>query len=220
MKKSFKIFCLVIISFGIFISIMELPSILYWSISHITKYLWFLGGILLYFLTRMIPAVKQNEGLFQTFSHELSHTVVGLLFLRKIHSFKATDRDGGEIWHSGRSSIGESYITLAPYCLPLGTYIFLLLGLFWSNSTLAVLHLFVGYTLAFHILCFYTQLSPSQSDIKKFGNLFSYLFILFFWIFNLSVILVSIRYDIIEAFGTLLGEYWHNITSLIGLFLS
>jgi hypothetical protein len=37
----------------------------------------------------------------QTFSHELTHTIVGLMFGRKIHAFRATAGEGGEMCHSG-----------------------------------------------------------------------------------------------------------------------
>lgn len=166
-----------------------------------------------YFLLRITP-LSRNESWAQTFSHELSHTVVGMMFLQKIHSFKA-EEDTGEISHSGKG-YGRIFITLAPYCLPIYTYAFILLRLTAASNMLYIFDILIGFTLAFHIICFWKQTRPYQTDIQRFGNLRSYLFIVAFWVFNASVILLSIRKGVVESVIYLFPRYWGHIVNWSG----
>ena len=63
---------------------MEFYPVLLWGIKHYTLYKWFGAGFGVYFLLRLLPFVRKNEVFIQTFSHELTHTIVGLMFFRNI----------------------------------------------------------------------------------------------------------------------------------------
>jgi hypothetical protein len=158
----------------------------------------------------LLPFFRKNEKFMQTFSHELTHTIVGLMFGRKIHSFRATAGEGGEMCHSG-GRFGGIFISLAPYCLPLFTYVFLLLRIIGAWKLLLWFDVFVGFTLAFHIVCFATQTRNYQTDISSRGYLKSYLFIVLFWLFNATVILLSVRKGIVNAVTYLFPQYWGDI---------
>ena len=82
----------------------------------LATYQWMLYGMLAYYLLRRLSFIRRNEEWMQTFSHELSHTIVSLLFFKKIHSFHV-EENNGVVWHSG--GFGGIFITLAPYCLPI-----------------------------------------------------------------------------------------------------
>lgn len=113
-----------IVSFLLVLTIVEFFPTFGWVCNHISRYQWMLYGMVGYFVIRMIPSVSRNEKWLQTFSHELSHTIVGMMFFQKIHSFHA-EENHGVVWRSGRN-IGGIFIGLAPYCLPIFTYAFIL----------------------------------------------------------------------------------------------
>lgn len=185
------------------------PAIL-WTLKHFAVYKWTGVGSGAYFLLRLLPCIKKNEGFMQTFSHELTHTIVGLMFGRKIYSFKATNGDGGEMWHSG-GRFGDMFISLAPYCLPIFTYAFLVLRIIGAWKLLLWFDILIGFTLAFHIVCFARQTRNYQTDISSQGYLKSYLFIVLFGLFNATIILLSIRKGIVNSVTYLLSQYWQDI---------
>jgi hypothetical protein len=146
---------------------------------------------------------------FQTFTHELTHTVVAILFFRKIHGFHA-DEKGGVMYHSG-GRFGDIFISLAPYCFPIFTYIFLFLRIFSAENHILWFDVFVGFTLAFHISCFTKQTGNHQTDIQRNGYFKSYLFIAVFGLFNASIILLCIPKGIVKSFIYLFSQYWKDV---------
>jgi hypothetical protein len=69
----------------------------------------------------------------------------------------------------------------------------------------------IGFTAAFHIGCFRRQTGTYQSDIRSMGILRSYLFIFAMWTLNLTILLLSIRYGVIDAYKNLAVEYYDQI---------
>ena len=76
---------------------------------------------------------------------------------------------------------------------------------------LYVFDLLIGFTLAFHILCFSKQTRLAQSDIQGQGYLRAFLFIFVSWFFNATIIFLSIRKGIIGAITYIFPEYWNDI---------
>ena len=167
-----------------------------------------IGGFIVLSILRIF---NKNLEWLRTFSHELSHTVVGLLFFRKIHSFQA-EIGTGVMSHSGGIRFGDIFISLAPYCLPLFTYILLFLRELGASSSLYIFDIMIGFTTAFHISCFRRQIGSYQSDITSVGILRSYLFIFAMWVVNLTILLLSIRMGVLESFKELAIDYWDTIT--------
>ena len=195
---------------------MVIPAV-EWAYSHWEMYRWFLIGVGSYFLLHFFRIIARNERWLQTFSHELSHTVVSMLFLRRIHSFSATTGEGA-ITHSGRIQFGQIFIALAPYCLPIFTYALLFLRLLGAQKSLYIFDIMIGFTFAFHLLCFWRQTGSHQTDIRSVGYLRAYLFLIWAWIFNLTIIALSLRMGIVEAFKdvaldswALLQEWWEIV---------
>ena len=104
---------------------VEFFPIMRWTFLHCGIYKWFAIGFVAFFILRLLPFIRRNEEMLQTFTHELTHTIVAVMFFRKIHYFHAEERSG-VMGHSG-GKFGQNFITLAPYCLPIFTYVFLLL---------------------------------------------------------------------------------------------
>ena len=204
---------MIIVLLIVFLPIInEFWSAMKWMFGHLGFYKWFFIGFGAYFVLRLIPLFRKNEEFMQVFSHELTHTVVGLLFFQRIHSFEANEKEG-VVWHSG-IKIGSLFISLAPYYLPVFTFAFLLLRIIGANKSLYVFDLIIGFTLAFHCLCFIKQTKPYQTDISSNGYLLSYLFIVCFLLFNLTIILLSIRKGIINANLYLFPNYWNDLLEI------
>lgn len=193
-----------------------------WSVisrffDRIVRYQWICVGILGYAVFHHF--VSKNRDFLETFSHELTHGVVALLFLREITSFQA-NKNNGVIWTRGKRWT-QTFVSLAPYCLPIFTYIMLLL---WSlvatrslvaTGALLPLDIIVGVTIAFHFFCFKSQTGSYQTDINQFPLWFSYIYIWVFRLFNVLVILLCYMPD--RATGhplKLWGAIWYLVVHL------
>ncbi|MCL2246205.1 MAG: M50 family metallopeptidase [Lentimicrobiaceae bacterium] len=190
---------------------IQLFPVLMFGKEHYELYKWFGAGFGAYFILHFLLFRKNGE-FAQTFSHELTHTLVGLMFGQKIHSFTATNGNGGEIWHSGKR-FGGIFISLSPYCFPIFTYAFLLLSIIGASNYSMWFDILIGFTLAFHVVCFAKQTRSYQPDIQKYGHFKSYLFIVVFWFFNATIILLSIRKGITDSVVYLFPQYWDNIVT-------
>lgn len=164
-----------IITLLLILALLGLFPIVKWLCFNIATYQWMLYGMGGYIVMRRL-FFKRNERWMQTFTHELSHTIVSLMFFRKIHSFYVAE-GSGIIYHSGSRRFGDIFISLAPYCLPYFTFLFLLLRVVGASNMLYIFDLFIGLTLAFHLTCFISQTRSYQTDIQKHGYARSYLFI-------------------------------------------
>lgn len=186
-----------------------IPALVY-AFKHIAVYQYMLYGVAAYFVLRKFDFFSRNEQWLQTTSHEATHALVGMMFLHKIHSLQANE-DHGVVYHSGRN-FGGIFISLAPYCLPFLTYLFIIMRIWGANRMLYVFDILIGFTLAFHIVCFYTQTRLYQPDILRQGYLRSLLFIGTAWFFNATVILLSIRKGIMKTLPYIFSQYWADLT--------
>jgi hypothetical protein len=209
MKQLFKILSFPILAICLALATVELYPVLLWGIKHYALYKWFGAGFGAYFILRLLPFVRKNGEVFQTFTHELTHTIVAAMFMRKIHYFHAEEHSG-VMGHSG-GKFGNIFIMLAPYCLPIFTYAFLILRLLSDLKLLYVFDILIGFTTAFHAVCFAKQTRNYQTDIQNYGLATSSLFISAFLFFNVSIILLSIKYDIWTAFCKLFTSYCNDI---------
>ena len=168
-------------------------------------YAWMLAGMAACAALSFIPTINKNTGVIRIFTHELTHTVVCLMFFRKIHAFSVS-HEGGAVQHSGGSR-GDIFISLAPYCLPIYSFAFAIIRLMSSESSLFIFDILIGLTLAFHIICYAKETRPKQTDIKRSGYLRSLLFIPTALFFNLSILLLTVSSDFGVAFITLFTKY-------------
>jgi hypothetical protein len=172
-------------------------------VSHYKSYIWFTAGVAAYLALRRL--FRQNIVFLETFTHELTHTVAGLMLFQRIDSFTATNGGGGVIEHSGRHS-NNFLISLAPYCLPIFTFFLLLFKYMIAAKSLWVFDVLTGLTAGFHFVAMVKDIGPHQTDIQECGYLFSYLFIFAFLLFNASIILWAVEYGIGRAFV----NWWEN----------
>lgn len=207
-----RIFYYIFIFLSLALIIVHIPQVVIDSVREYKSYLWFGCGAGAYLILHILPFFRKNEKWLQTFSHELTHTVVGMMFFRKIHSFNVEDAGTGAVQHSGRRNFGGIFISLSPYCFPIFTYLFMLLRILGSENMFYIFDIFIGFTAAFHFLCFWSQTGSYQSDIQKYGLFRSYLFIAAWRLLNMTIILLTIRTGIIDAVTFIFPEYWHTLT--------
>lgn len=190
-------------------------------------YTWILVGIIVSFVLRKV--LKNKSCFFETFSHELTHTIVALFFGRKIHSFHVEDSGAGMIFSSGKS-YSHIPVALSPYCLPIFTYLFLGLRCIVEYDSLWICDFFIGLSLYFHYHCFKSQIGNYQTDINQYPLSFSYTYIITAWLINICIILVAVfpnmnekkgifGYGVFSSFIRLLTEWWNNLIEIIGIFL-
>ena len=160
-------------------------------------YTWFCVGALAYILLGLL--FKKNKIWFQTFFHELTHTLVSILFFRKIHSFTAERGEGVMSYSTGRFKLGDTMISLSPYFLPIFAIFFMLIKPAINGDAMYIFEGLIGFTFAFHIGCFIAQTGSYQTDIQKNGLFYSYLVIATFLALNISLVLLSIDTNLLPA---------------------
>ena len=218
MKKNIKYIILtliigILLIFILFIGWDILRRILFprrgtW-IGNLQLYMWTGIGIVAFLVVKRF--IKENLQLFETFTHELVHTIVSILLFRRIHSFKANG-DNGLITTSGNEKT-LVFVDLAPYCLPLYTYLLLAFRAIATSQFLWCVDIIIGISIAFHANCFIKQTGSYQSDINKRPLYFSYTYIATALLFNFCVILVSFW-----SSKNVFTAFWHVIMNIIEIF--
>ena len=201
---------IVIVGYDILLYLFPKGRSLTWNLP---VYQWTGIGIVSFFV--LARFFNSNLNWFCTFSHELSHTIVSILLLRKIHSFQA-GRGTGEISTSGNSNT-LVFVDLAPYCLPIFTYILLAIRMMLAKEMLMYYDVLIGMSIGFHVYCFKTQTGSYQTDINKHPLYFSYLYIAAVLLFNMCVILVSYwnGKNVFSAFWYVLTQMWETCISIL-----
>ena len=194
-------------------------------------YMWMAAGFVIYLVFHKF-FFRKNIDIMQTMSHEGAHMLVGALFLRrKIYQFNAKSSDAlsfndnalgfvsSEV-KNGRISIMS---TLAPYTLPYITFVLLFFRLMIKNECLPIIDVIIGFSLMFYFLCWKKDTRRDQSDIQLCGIFLSYLYIITFVLFNISLIIYSVSggivepMNIIEAVKLYFTQTWDDILMIIDL---
>lgn len=181
------------------------------KLSYYPWYLWLLAGSCVFPL--MNKFFVKNMELTKTFTHELTHTISGLLLFRRIHSFHAEEQGSGVVWSSGNDDI-RFMTSLAPYCFPIFTFPLLMLRCLVALPFLPIVDVLIGFSFGLHLVCFIEQTRNYQTDINQFPLWFSYIYILSVWLFDLSIILIAYvpKSNIFLAFRTYALDLWNIIT--------
>jgi len=176
---------------------------------------WLAAGCAVYAI--IYRYLTRNILWLETFSHELTHTLVALLTFSKIHSFHATMNKGLVTW-SGRHRFTEIVVTLAPYCLPIYTYALLLFRPLIIYRGLWFFDLLTGITLCFHLICFMKQTQRTQPDIYRYPLGFSYLYIITAHLVNGCIILGTFfdRSHVFSSFWNLVCAIWQQMLNWLG----
>ena len=194
-------------------------------------YLWMGVGFVVYVIFHKF-FFKKNIDIMQTMSHEGAHMLVGALFLRrKIYQFNAKSADAlsygdntlGFVSSSRKGNYISIMSTLAPYMLPYLTFILLLFRLMIKNECLPIIDTIIGFSLMFYFFCWKKDTRRDQSDIRLCGVFLSYLYIITFMLFNLSLIIYAVSGGISEPLNIFGGikqyfvQTWNDIMMVVDL---
>ena len=157
---------------------------------------------------------QHNFKWFQTFSHELTHVIFSILTFNKIYGFSATSHSGGYVSYQGKSNM---LIALSPYCIPIFTIFLLIAASFIDGQHAAFMVGAVGFTYFFHVHTFFVQTRHYQPDLRAYGLIPSYSFIIFFNLLFSGLILWSVT-DGLMGFRVFFADaYGHVATYLDAL---
>lgn len=162
------------------------------------------GAYFIYFLFMFIPKVRHNLNWIMKFTHELTHTLVALVFFAKIHKFIVMERECSVYYES---KVGYVPITLSPYCIPIYTFMLFPFRFAGDNKFMIVFDFLIGLTYAFHVHSFIKQTRYTQSDIKGCGLALSTTFITFVHLCVLSLIAAIPRSGVLLAIYRVFYEY-------------
>lgn len=160
-------------------------------------------GIFMLFL--MIPRIRHNLNWTMKFTHELTHTLISMLFLGKIKEFVVKDRECYVNYQSG--PFGYVPITLSPYCIPIYTVMIFPFRFTGEGSYMIYFDVLIAFTYAFHIHSFIRQTRFTQRDIQNCGKLRSVLFITWIHLTTLSIIMAIPRGGVLNAFHRIFWKY-------------
>lgn len=137
-----------------------------------SRWLAFAAGALifipsLFVAKRVFPAAWSY---LQTLEHEMTHLLVGLVFLKIPVGIRVSAHEGGEVRQIGRGTTGQTWVTLAPYFFPTVSLAVLIFAYF-ANLNSRILLGILGWTTAFHLVTNWSETSFRQPDLQKAGLL-------------------------------------------------
>lgn len=106
----------------------------------------------------------------ETLEHELTHLLIGLLFLKIPVGIRVSAHEGGEVRQIGLGTTGQTWVTLAPYFFPTISLAVLIFAYFVDLNTPTLLGI-LGWTTVFHLVSNWGETSFRQPDLQKAGIL-------------------------------------------------
>lgn len=191
-----------------------------WDWRHTGNYVGLIAGFAAYVLFLIILTIlksRHNLNWFMKFTHELTHTLVALVFFRKIHEFVVRGREC--FVHYDPPKIGYIPITLSPYCIPIYTLMIFPFRFAGDSHYMIIFDALIAFTYAFHVHAFIKQTRFTQNDIENCGTAQSVAFISFVHLAMISLILAIPKGGVLKAIGRVFGEYpWQILTDSSGWF--
>ena len=236
MSKFRKIITIFLLVIGLVVAAFEFYRTIRYAVDAsmnqlYSGYLWMAVGFIVYIVFHKF-FFRKNIDIMQTMSHEGAHMLVGALFLRrKIYQFNAKSSDAlsygdnalGFVSSEAKNGRISIMSTLAPYTLPYITFVLLFFRLMIKNECLPIIDVIIGFSLMFYFLCWKKDTRRDQSDIQVCGIFLSYLYIITFVLFNISLIIYSVSggitepMNIIEAAKLYFTQTWNDILMIIDL---
>jgi hypothetical protein len=130
----------------------------------------FAFGAAVFFPTHFVAQRAFNSvwSWLETLEHEVTHLLIGLLFLKLPVGLRVSAHGGGEVKHVGWGKTGQTWIALAPYFFPTVS-IFVVVAAWVANLSSNYLLGALGWTTAFHLVSNWGETSFRQPDLKKAG---------------------------------------------------
>lgn len=195
-------------------NLIDMCVLVGWDWRHDGNYVGLFAGFAAYglFLFSMIvPRMRHNLNWFMKFTHELTHTLVAVLFFAKIREFVVKDRDCYVNYKAG--PIGYVPITLSPYCIPIYTFMLFPFRFAGDSHYMIVFDALIAFSYAFHVHSFIKQTRFKQPDIENCGKARSVTFITFVHLAVISLIMATPKGGVLKAIHRVFWEYPIDILS-------
>ena len=179
-----------------------------WNWRHDGNYVGLFAGFAaygLFLISMIIPRMRHNLNWFMKFTHELTHTLVAVLFFAKIREFVVKDRDCYVNYKAG--PIGYVPITLSPYCIPIYTFMLFPFRFAGDSHYMIVFDALIAFSYAFHVHSFIKQTRFRQPDIENCGKARSVAFIAFVHLAVISLIMATPKGGVLKAIHRVFWEY-------------
>lgn len=137
-----------------------------------------------------------------TCEHELTHALVGLLFLKIPVAFRVSARAGGYVGFRHGANL---WITLAPYYLPTVSLLLLLCRPLFGHRAAPVFFVALGGSVAFHLLTTWEETSWRQPDLQQAGRWTSLCLLPVLNLLSYGSLAGYLARDVAG-----LREFWHN----------
>ena len=192
-----------------------------WDWRHTGNYVGLVAGFasyMLFLIILTILKIRHNLDWFMKFTHELTHTLVALLFFRKIREFVVRGKECYVNYETPkRFTIGYVPITLSPYCIPIYTFMIFPFRFAGDSHYMIIFDALIAFTYAFHMHAFIRQTRFTQEDIENCGIAQSVSFISFVHLAIISLILATPKGGVLKALGRVFVEYpWQILTDFSG----
>ena len=184
-----------------------------WDWRHDGNYVGLVVGFGVYIiLAILLKAFRLGHNMrwFMKFTHELTHTLVAILFFAKIHKFIVMDRECSVYYEA---KVGYVPITLSPYCIPIYTFMLFPFRFAGDSHYMIIFDFLIALTYAFHVHAFIKQTRYTQKDIKGCGKTLSTIFITFVHLSVVSLILAIPKGGVLKAVNRVFWEYPLSILS-------
>ena len=185
-----------------------------WDWTRPGNYVGLIVGFMAYavfLLSMIIPRMRHNLSWFMKFTHELTHTLMAVLFFAKIREFVVKDRECYVNYKAG--PIGYVPITLSPYCIPIYTFMLFPFRFVGDSHYMIVFDFLIAFSYAFHLHAFIRQTRFSQSDIEGCGKALSTTFIAFIHMCVISLIVAIPKGGVVKAVFRVFVEYPESVLS-------
>jgi hypothetical protein len=185
-----------------------------WNWRHDGYYVGLFTGFVacaLFLLFMIVPRMRHNLNWFMKFTHELTHTLIAVLFFAKIREFVVKDRDCYVNYKAG--PIGYVPITLSPYCIPIYTFMLFPFRFAGDSHYMIVFDTLIAFSYAFHVHSFIKQTRFRQPDIENCGKARSVTFISFVHLAVISLIMATPKGGVLKAIHRVFWEYPKDILS-------
>ncbi len=136
--------------------------------------------------------------------HEFTHAIFAWLTGHKILRQEWNLKEGGRIEFVGS---GNWLITVAPYFFPTSAFLLLFPALLMPFNFLPWHQLALGVALGFHLVSTWIETHRDQSDLKKIGWLFSWLFLPTANVISVSLLLAYAE-DGFDGMGQYFVDGW------------
>ena len=181
-----------------------------WDWKHAGNYVGQLAGFAIYIVFAIVLSILRighNLNWFMKFTHELTHTLMALLFFKKINEFVVKGKECYVNYKVGKYGIGYTPITLSPYCIPIYTFMIFPFRFAGDYHYMIFFDALIAFSYAFHLHSFIKQTRFTQPDIENCGIARSVFYLAFTHLAVASLILAIPKGGVLKAFARVFFEY-------------